>query len=111
MFSSRFFFVFCLFVFWLKVIIKGRNTVQSLNAAQFLFLFRSGQDTLLLLNFSASQRKRVIVVPVILNFKSSSAAFTGCALLREMQVLEASFNNNVHLSCAHQRPERSHDTY
>ena len=20
-------------------------------------------------------------------------------------------NNNVHLSCAHQRPERSHDTY
>ena len=22
-----------------------------------------------------------------------------------------SFNNNVHLSCAHQCPERSHDTY
>ena len=21
------------------------------------------------------------------------------------------YNNNVHLSCAHQRPERSHDTY
>ena len=25
--------------------------------------------------------------------------------------LVANNNNNVHLSCAHQRPERSHDTY
>ena len=85
---------YCL-VFWLKIIIKGRNTVKSLNAAQFLFfLIRSGQDALLLLKFSASQRKKkkVIVVPVISNLKSSSPAFIVCALLREMQVLEALFS-------------------
>ena len=32
--------------------------------------------------------------------------FGGCT-----EVLACNNNNNVHLSCAHQRPERSHDTY
>ena len=29
----------------------------------------------------------------------------------DREILSANNNNNVHLSCAHQRPERSHDTY
>ena len=31
--------------------------------------------------------------------------------LKETKHLKHNNNNNVHLSCAHQRPERSHDTY
>ena len=32
-------------------------------------------------------------------------------LLRVQELGLHNNNNNVHLSCAHQRPERSHDTY
>ena len=34
-----------------------------------------------------------------------------CVLGGGVSVLGGESNNNVHLSCAHQRPERSHDTY
>ena len=39
----------------------------------------------------------------------------GVSRARELKdsgdLLASDINNNVHLSCAHQRPERSHDTY
>ena len=35
----------------------------------------------------------------------------GCLTGGRTAKRELNNNNNVHLSCAHQRPERSHDTY
>ena len=42
---------------------------------------------------------------------NSSRGVIGCRDLADMSEVESNNNNNVHLSCAHQRPERSHDTY
>ena len=40
--------------------------------------------------------------------KSSKVSEELCCCCRHVIAIH---NNNVHLSCAHQRPERSHDTY
>ena len=40
-----------------------------------------------------------------------SGSFEAESIANSIIVMRIYNNNNVHLSCAHQRPERSHDTY
>ena len=44
-------------------------------------------------------------------FTPSFCRHQECPGLTSSGIMIINNNNNVHLSCAHQRPERSHDTY
>ena len=51
------------------------------------------------------------LIPITLGDLNEAGGYDKIWLLPSIFCLNNNSDNNVHLSCSHQRPERSHDTY